>query len=180
MFILKKTVSRFLTSSALVSEEILLVGLYLLWFTRKQRAGKGLVSFGTLLLTASSYFFTANVLLRPVERRFPAFVVASYAEVSTPAPHLIVVLGGEANNDPGVPITSRLSSGQMVRLVEALHLHREFPGSELILSEDAETAERMSQMAQTLGVGQQEILLAAGSRDTEEEARRTAPLVARL
>lgn len=176
MFILKKIVSRFLFPLPL-SLEILVVGLYLLWFTRKQRAGKTLVSFGTLLLAGLSYFFTANMLLHPLERRFPPFIVASHAGVSTPAPHLIVVLGGGANNDPGVPITSRLSSDLMVRLAEGLRLHRDLPGSKLILSGDAEMAERMSQVVQALGVGPQDILLAAGSRDTEEESRRIAPLV---
>jgi uncharacterized SAM-binding protein YcdF (DUF218 family) len=179
MFILKKIVSRFLFPLPL-SVEILLVGLCLLWFTRKQRAGKALVSFGTLLLAGLSCFFTANVLLHPLERRFPPFVVASYIEVSTPAPRLIVVLGGGSNNDPGVLISSRLSPDEMMRLVEGLRLHREFPGSKLILSGDAGMAERMSQVAQILGVGPQDILLAAGSRDTEEETRRIAPLVGQL
>jgi uncharacterized SAM-binding protein YcdF (DUF218 family) len=176
MFTLKKIVSRLLFPLPL-SLEILFVGLYLLRFTRKQRAGKSLVCFGTLLLTGLSYFFTANMLLRPLERRFPPFLVTSNAAVPTPTPHLIVVLGGGANNDPEVPISSRLSSGQTVRLAEGLRLHREFPGSKLILSGDAATAERMSEVAQTLGVGPQDILVAAGSRDTEEEARRIAPLV---
>jgi uncharacterized SAM-binding protein YcdF (DUF218 family) len=176
MFILKKILSRFLFPLPL-SVEILLVGLYLLWFTRKQRAGKALVSLGTLLLTGLSYFFIANALLHPLEHRFPPFAVVSGPGVSTFAPRLIVVLGGGANNDPGVPISSRLSPEQMVRLVEGLHLHREIPGSKLILSGDAGTAERVAQAAQTLGVDPQDILLVAGSRDTEEETRRIAPLV---
>jgi uncharacterized SAM-binding protein YcdF (DUF218 family) len=176
MFILKKIISRFLFPLPLCLE-ILLVGLYLLWFTRRQRAGKTLVSLGTLLLTGLSYFFTANVLLRPLERRFPSFAVTSHATAPTPAPHLIVVLGGGANNDPEVPITSRLSPDLMVRLTEGLRLHREIPGSKLIMSGDAEMVERMAEVAQALGVDRQDVLLAGGSRDTEEETHHIAPLV---
>jgi uncharacterized SAM-binding protein YcdF (DUF218 family) len=176
MFILKKIISRFLFPLPLCLE-ILLVGLYLLWFTRKQRAGKALVSLGTLLLTGLSYFFTANVLLRPLERRFPSFAVTSHATVPIPAPHLIVVLGGGANSDPEVPITSRLSPDLMVRLAEGLRLHREIPGSKLVMSGDAEMVERMAEVAQALGVDRQDVLLAGGSRDSEEETHHIAPLV---
>jgi len=175
MFILKKIISRLLFPLPL-SLEILLAGLYLLWFTRRQRTGKMLVSVGTLLLAGLSYFFTANLLLRPLERRFPPFIVTLHAGVSAPAPHFIAVLGAGANHDPTVPITSRISPDLMVRLAEALRLHRDLPDTKLILSGDTEMAEHMSQVAQALGVGAQDIIMATGSRDTEEEASRIASL----
>ncbi len=176
MFILKKIVSRFLFPLPL-SLEILLVGLYLLWFTRKQRAGKALVTSGTLLLAGLSYFFTANGLLRQLEHRYPPFVLASHAEVSTPGGCFIVVLGGYANYDPAVPTTSRISGAQMVHLAEGLRLHRELPSSKLILSGYAGSADGMSKVAQALGVSRQDILEVTEPRDTEEETRRIAPLV---
>jgi uncharacterized SAM-binding protein YcdF (DUF218 family) len=176
MFLLKKIVSRFLFPLPL-SLEIIFVGLYLLWFTRKQRLGKVLVTFGTLLLTGLSYFFTANGILRPLEHRYPALVMASHVEIPTPC--FIAVLGGYANYDPRVPVTSRISPDQMARLAEGLRLHRELPGSRLILSGNAGSAEGMSMVAQALDVSPQDIILLSQPRDTEDEARHIAPLVGR-
>ncbi|MGD1103403.1 MAG: envelope biogenesis factor ElyC, partial [Terriglobia bacterium] len=75
MFLLKKIVSRFLFPLPL-SLEFLFVGLFLLWFTRRQRAGKALVTCGALLLVGLSNIFTSNALLRPLEQRYPPLVVA--------------------------------------------------------------------------------------------------------
>ena len=53
MFLLKKIVSRFLFPLPL-SLEFLILGLFLLWFTRRQRAGKALVTCGVVLLLGFS------------------------------------------------------------------------------------------------------------------------------
>ncbi len=176
MFALKKIVSRLLFPLPL-SLEIMFLGLYLIWFTRKQRHGKALVTLGVLMLTAMSYFFTANVLIRPLERRYPSVPMALRLDPSTPAPQFVVVLGGYANYDPRIPISSRISAEQMVRFVEGFRLHRELPGSKLILSGDNGSAEGMSQLAQALGVSPQEIIPLPMPRDTEDEAHQVASLV---
>ncbi len=75
MFLMKKIVSRFLFPVPL-SLEFLMVGLFLLWFTRRQRAGKVLVTCGAMLLVGLSNTFISNALLRPLERRYPPLVVA--------------------------------------------------------------------------------------------------------
>jgi len=178
MFLLKKLISRLLFPMPL-SLELIFVGLYLLWFTRRQRAGKVLVTIGALLLTGASYFFVANGLIRPLEHRYPPFTVASGADASRPAVRFIVVLGARANRDPAVPISSRVSGDLMVRLVEALRLHREFPGSTLILSGYNGSAEALTGVAEALGVSPQEIIPTPEPRDTEEEARRVAQIVDR-
>jgi uncharacterized SAM-binding protein YcdF (DUF218 family) len=176
MFLLKKLISRGLFPLPL-SLEIVCVGLYLLWFTRKQRTGKALVTFGTLLLTGLSYFFTANGLLRPLEHRYPPFDMASRGEAALPAVRFIMVLGARANTDPGVPVTSRVSSNLMVRLVEGVRLHRELAGTKLILSGNHGSAEGMAQVAEALGVSPQDVILSPTPRDTEQEAMRVAALL---
>ena len=176
MFLLKKLISRGLFPLPL-SLEILCVGLYLLWFTRKQRTGKALVTLGTLLLTGLSYFFTANGLLHPLEHRYPPLDMTSRGEAALPAVRFIMVLGARANTDPGVPITSRVTSELMVRLIEGVRLHRELPGSKLILSGDNGSAEGMAQVAEALGVSPQDVILSPTPRDTEEEAMCVAPLL---
>ena len=49
----------------------LLVGLYFLWFTRKQKVGKITVTGGVVLLALFSYGLFSNSLLKPLESKFP-------------------------------------------------------------------------------------------------------------
>jgi uncharacterized SAM-binding protein YcdF (DUF218 family) len=176
MYLLKKVISRVLFPVPL-SLEILCVGLYLLWCTRKQRTGKALITFGTMLLAGLSYFFTANVLLRPLEHLYPPLDITSRRVSALPAVKFIMVLGAKASSDPGIPITSRVSPELMVRLIEGVRLHRELPGSKLILSGDNGAAQNMAQVAEALGVSPQDVILSPTPRDTEEEAMRVAPLL---
>ena len=175
MFLMKKIVSRFLFPLPL-SLEFLFVGLFLLWFTRRQRAGKALVTCGALLLVGLSNIFTSNALLRPLEHRYPPLAVV-HAGPGAPAVTFIAVLGGWADDDPDVPITSHISPDLMVRLIEGVRLHREIPGSKLILSGGNDSAEGMTKMAEALGVSAEDILRLSEPRDTEEESQQIAPIV---
>lgn len=175
MFLMKKIVSRFFFPVPL-SLEFLLVGLFLLWFTRRQRAGKMLVTCGMLLLVGLSNVFSSNALLRPLEHRYPPFAVMRTGP-GAPEVTFIAVLGGWANRDPDVPVTSRVSPDLMVRLIEGVRLHREIPGSKLILSGDHDSAESMAAMAEALGVSAQDIMPLPEPRDTEEESQHIAPIV---
>src|SRR5208283_4125778 len=76
MFIMKKIVSRLLFPVPL-SLEFLLVGLFLLWFTRRQRAGKAMVTCGALLFLGLSNIFSSSALLRPLEHHYSPLVVQS-------------------------------------------------------------------------------------------------------
>ncbi|HMD86283.1 MAG TPA: ElyC/SanA/YdcF family protein [Terriglobia bacterium] len=175
MFFVKKIVSRFFFPLPL-SLEFLLVGLFLLWFTRRQRAGRVLVTCGAMLLVGLSNIFTSNALLRSLEHRYSPLVVA-HMGTGAPGVTFIAVLGGGADHDPDVPVTSHLSPGQMVRLIEGVRLHREIPGSRLILSGDYDSAVSMAEVAETLGVNAADILPLPEPRDTEEESQQIAPIV---
>lgn len=175
MFLVKRIVSRFLFPLPL-SLEFLLVGLYLLWFTRWQRAGKVMVSCGVVLLLGFSNPLASNGLLRPLEHRYPPLAV-SPLRAGLPAVSFIAVLGGWADNDPDVPVTSLVSPNLMVRLAEGVRLHREIPLSKLILSGSNDSAGGMTKIAEALGVSAADILQLPQPRDTEEESQQIAPLV---
>jgi uncharacterized SAM-binding protein YcdF (DUF218 family) len=175
MFLMKKIVSRFFFPVPL-SLELLFAGVFLLWFTRKQRAGKALVTAGALLLLGLSNSFTSDVLLRPLEHQYPPLAVG-HIGTGTPATSFIMVLGGWADDDPTVPITSHISPHLMVRLIEGVCLQREIPGSKLILSGNNDSAQGMAVMAQALGVGSADLVRLSEPRDTEEESQQIAPLV---
>jgi len=175
----KKIVSRFLFPVPLCLE-ILVIGLILLCFTRRQKAGKLLVSLGTALLLLVSSNITGAVLLKPLESRFPAILDAP-AEKSV---RYVVVLAGGWSFDPRVTVTSQLGCGSTMRVAEGVRLQRQLPGSKLVLSggrlfgPDA-AAEGMSRFAHELGVPSQNIMLEPESKDTEEEARLLAPILGR-
>ncbi len=175
MFLMKKIVSRFLFPLPL-SLELLFVGLFLLWFTRRQRAGKALVTCAAMLLLGLSNLFTSNALLRPLEHRYPPLAIGQGGAVA-PDVTFIAVLGGWADDDPDVPITSHVSAELMVRLIEAVSLHREIPGSKLILSGGSDSAVGMAKIAEALGVSAKDILPLSEPRDTNEESQQIAPIV---
>ncbi len=175
MFFMKKIISRFLFPVPL-SLEFLFMGLLLLWFTRRQRAGKALVTCGAMLLAGFSNIFISNALLRPLEHRYPPLVI-THIGAGIPAVGFIAVLGGWGDDDPDVSVTSHVSPDLMVRLIEGVHLHREIPRSKLILSGGNDSAEGMTDVAEALGVSAEDILRLSEPRDTEDESRQIAPIV---
>jgi uncharacterized SAM-binding protein YcdF (DUF218 family) len=175
MFLMKKIVSRFFFPLP-VCLEFLLVGLILLWFTRRQRAGKALVSCGALLLLGFSNSFISDALLHPLEHHYPPAPVAPAGAAGSRVT-FIAVLGGYGDRDPDVPLTSDISPDQMVRLIEGVLLYRARPGSRLILSGGSDCAEGMTSLAEALGVRAEDIQTLANPRDTREESGQIAPLV---
>ncbi len=170
MFILKKIIAPLFFPLSL-SLEILLFGLFLLWFTRKQKIGKIVVSVGVLLLTVFSYGAISNTLLRPLEYKYTSLL--SLKDM----PHVkwIVVLGGGHTSDPQIPITSQLSDASTVRLIEGIRLHNMLPESKLILSgggsDPVPNAKVMADVALSVGVDKEDLILESVSKDTKDEAR---------
>ncbi len=176
MFLMKKIISRFFFPIPL-SLEILFAGLILLWFTRRQKAGKVLMTVGAFFLLALSNNSISSALLRPLERRYPALQTSKSAGAPGPNVTYIAVLGGFGNEDPKLPITSHISPDLMVRLIEGIRLDRELPGSKLILSGGKESAGGMTKIAVMLGVPAEDLMQLSDPRDTEEESRQIAPIV---
>ncbi len=176
MYFIKKIVSPFCFPLAL-SLEILFAGLILLWFTRRQKAGKVLITVGAFFLLALSSNSLSSALLHPLERRYPALQGSTFAGAPGANITYIVVLGGSGNEDPNLPITSHISPDLMVRLIEGIRLYRELPGSKLILSGGKESAGGMTRIARMLGVPAEDLMQLSDPRDTEEESRQIAPIV---
>jgi uncharacterized SAM-binding protein YcdF (DUF218 family) len=175
MFLMKKIISRFLFPVPL-SLEFLLVGLFLLWFTRRQRAGKVMVTCGAILLLGFSNIVTSNALLRPLEHSYPRLEVTQ-GETRLSSVRFIAVLGGLGDADPNVPVTSHIFPDLMVRLIEGVRLHRQIPGSKLVLSGGHFSSDGMAKMAEALGVSAEDILQLGEPLDTEAEGQEIAPIV---
>jgi uncharacterized SAM-binding protein YcdF (DUF218 family) len=86
-------------------------------------------------------------------------------------------LGGLGDGDRKVPVTSHVYPDLMVRLIEGVRLHRQIPGSKLVLSGGHYSSGGMAEVAVALGVSGGDILQLGEPRDTEEESEEMAPIV---
>jgi uncharacterized SAM-binding protein YcdF (DUF218 family) len=158
---------------------LLLAGLLLLWFTKRQKAGKILVSAGVFILIIATCGPASDVLLNELEEEYSPIATS---ELPGSSPRWIIVLGGGHTIDPRLPATSQLAESSLARLVEGIRLQRLFPDSKLLLSggpgEAAEpVAQTMSRAAQALGVAASDIVLEDVSKNTAEEAALVAPMI---
>lgn len=172
LFVLKKVIAQF-TQPLPAATLLMLIGLGLLWFTRRQKIGKILASLGLLALLLASNNVLPYRLLAPLEAEYPVF------DTSQPLPEdpaYIVVLGSGHMPDPALTAASRLSERALVRVVEGVRLHRAYPQSTLIvaggvLATSAPEAESMALAAEELGVPAAKIIRESQSLDTDDQAR---------
>jgi uncharacterized SAM-binding protein YcdF (DUF218 family) len=172
MFLFKKIFSRLFFPIPLCLE-ILLLGMFFLIFTKKQRIGKVIVLVGILFLGLISTDFVPDRLLLSLERQYPKFEksMAQGKDVKW-----IVVLGAGVLQDSSLPISSRLNDAAMFRTIEALRIHEMFPRTTLLLSgggekDELSSARGMARLVLSLGWGVTDIILEERPRDTAEEAR---------
>jgi uncharacterized SAM-binding protein YcdF (DUF218 family) len=175
LFVLRKIVSLLLLPFN-VSLFSIICGLLLL-FTRRQRAGKILISFGLLLLLIFSLPPVSNRLIGSLESDYKPLQERAMAGSNV---RWIVVLGGGHNSSR--PAGSQLSSSSLARVTEAVRIYRLQPGIKMILSGGAvfdplPNAEAMASTARIFGVKEGDIVLESESMDTEAEARLLAPIL---
>ncbi len=158
---------------------LLLTGLILQWFTRRQKTGKIIASVGTALLLLFSYSCGTDRLLRSLERQYPPVAVESLRDGGI---RWIVVLGGGTSTDPDIPPVSRMSESSLAHLIEGRRLHRQLPSSKIILSGGrvfgmGSDAEAMRDLAIQLGAAPENLIAEASSSDTETQAQNVGKIV---
>jgi uncharacterized SAM-binding protein YcdF (DUF218 family) len=108
MFIIKKLLSAFMMPMTL-GLGIVAAGLILLWFTRRQRAGRIVVTVGFGVLTLFSYRGVADLFLTPLEHDFHPLLVDGRSDpldARARQARWIVVLGGGHSLDSTLPPTA--------------------------------------------------------------------------
>jgi len=166
-FTIKKIISAFLMPLPLLILT-LLIGFFILCFTKKQKTGKIIIGFGIFLVILFGCSLFTDSLISPLEQAYP-----KYEKTDIPVKY-VVVLGGGYNFNSQLPPSSRLSRPSLSRLVEGITIYRENPGSVLIFSGYAgrskkSNAEGMADVAISLGVPKKDIILEKSPRDTHEE-----------
>jgi uncharacterized SAM-binding protein YcdF (DUF218 family) len=182
MFLLKKIIGPLLLPVPFCSL-LIIAGLVLLWATRRQKAGKLLVSAGSLFLILFGYGLSTKWLLSPLERQYPPILnAASATPKESPPVKWVIVLGGGGSYSSKLPSPSQLSNASLMRLLEGIRLHRQIPGSKLIVSEgnifgSGPVADIMGKVAEDFGVKKEDLVLESQSQDTESQAVLILPIV---
>ena len=171
MFLFKKLLTNSLMPLSL-TVLLLVIGLLLLWFSRRQLLGKTLVTMGVMLLLALGYGWGFSPALKALEREYPPVVDAS----NLAGLKWVVVLGGGTSSDAALPLETRLSDASLARLVEGVRLYRQMPGAKLLVSGGSvfgygSDADAMQALAIGLGVNPADIVLDMESPDTETQAK---------
>ncbi len=178
VFILKKIISQMLMPLPVVLE-LLIAGLILLWFTKKQLAAKIVISLAALLLMISGFGILSDRLLARLEHMYPPVDIQAARQTGV---KWVVVLGGSHVTDPDLPLTGVLTPETQARLNEGIRILRRIPHAKLLLSggsafDPRSDAEVMAGLAVDLGVDPGDIVLEDESLDTDDEARLIRPMV---
>jgi uncharacterized SAM-binding protein YcdF (DUF218 family) len=182
LFLLKKFISPFFQPLSIVLV-LLVSGLILIWMTKKKNLGRIIITLGTIVLLIACYGFLADLLVVSLENRYLPLLDVKYIQNAKDI-KWIVVLGGGALPDPRLPLSSQLGPSSLTRLLEGIRLHRQLPGSRLILSggavfQDAPESETLAKTALLMGVNENDMVRENKSLDTSDQAKLISRIVGR-
>jgi len=169
-FILSKTLgvlllpTNFLIVLAVIGAVLSLTGF--------ARAGRRIMIAAILLLALAAFSPLGNLLLYPLESRFPAWNAAQGA------PDGIVVLGGPIDPDLSLAHDVPVIRAAPDRIVAAAALARKYPnakivfsgGSSSLISSEAREADYATTVFESLGVDKARLIMDRASRNTYENA----------
>ncbi len=148
---------------------LIAIGLLLVWFSRWQKTGKGIITASWLILLLLSLQPVADKMLKPIEDSYPTWRGGEKV-------NYIVILGGGYTWDDAWAPSSNLINNSLPRLNEGIRLWHQNPGSKLIFTGAAaktnpvSTAEAGARVAESLGIPRSDIITLDSPKDTEEEA----------
>lgn len=156
---------------------LLVLGL-LLCATRLARLGRRLLIAAIVLLVICGFSPLGNLLLYPLESRFPPW------DPSAGAPDGIIVLGGSIDADLSVAHGTAVVRSAPDRILVAAALARRYPnariiftgGSANLISNDAREADHAAAIFESLGVDKARLVMERASRNTYENALFTKAL----
>jgi uncharacterized SAM-binding protein YcdF (DUF218 family) len=176
-FVLSKTLGVML----MPTNFLLVLGLAgaLLLVSRFAALGRKLLVVSVVLLAICGFSPLGNILLYPLEQRFPPW------DTARGAPDGIIVLGGAVEADlsvaHGVPVTK----GAADRMIAGAALARRYPDARIVftggnanlISNDAKEADYASEIFASLGIPKARMIMERLSRNTQENAEFTKSLV---
>ena len=177
-FVLSKTIGvMLLPTNFLIG--LGLIGAILL-ATRFARAGRRIVVTALVLLAIAGFSPLGNLLLYPLEQRFPPWVPGQSA------PDGIIILGGSIDPDLSIAHDTTVVRSAPDRITAAAGLAHRYPnarivftgGSSNLISNDAKEADFAAALFESLGVSASRLTMERSSRNTQENAEFTRALAA--
>ena len=152
----------------------------ILMFTRFASLGRKLVIGAVLLLIVCGLSPLGNLLLYPLEQRFPPW------DASRSAPDGIIVLGGSIEADLSTAHGAPVVRSSPDRLFAAAALAHRYPkarvvfsgGSGNLISNDAREADFAGAVFESLGIDKSRLIMERASRNTQENAQFSKALLA--
>jgi uncharacterized SAM-binding protein YcdF (DUF218 family) len=152
----------------------------ILMFTRFAALGRKLVIAAVLLLVICGLSPLGNLLLYPLEQRFPPW------DASRGAPDGIIVLGASIEADLSTAHGSPVVRSSPDRLIAAAALAHRYPkarvvfsgGSANLISNDAREADFAGAVFESLGIDKSRLIMERASRNTQENAQFSKALLA--
>jgi uncharacterized SAM-binding protein YcdF (DUF218 family) len=177
-FVLSKTLGLML----LPSNFLIGIGLIgaLLLATRWERLGRKLLIASIVLLAICGFSPLGNLLLYPLEQRFPPW------DAARGAPDGIVVLGASIDSDLSAAHGTAVIHSSPDRIIAAAALAHKYPnarllysgGSANLLSNDAREADFAGAVFESLGIAKSRLIMERRSRNTQENAEFSRALAA--
>jgi uncharacterized SAM-binding protein YcdF (DUF218 family) len=177
-FVLSKTLGYLMLPTNLLIG-IGLLGVILL-ATRLASFGRKLAIFALVLLAISAFSPLGNLLLYPLEARFPPW------DAARGAPDGIIVLGASIEADLSAEHGTPVVRSSPDRIIAAAALAHRYPnarvvfsgGSGNLISNDAREADYAGAIFESLGIAKSRLIMERRSRNTQENAEFSKVLVA--
>lgn len=175
LFVFRNVVARLLFPLTL-SLGLLMVGVGMLWFSKKQATARLFVTLVLGLLVLASLGDVGDALLLTLESQFAPVLDARALDQTGPERiKWVVVLNGGYSEDDSLPPSARPGKETLMRLAEGIRLQKQLDAARLLVTleifgyED-DSAELFAQLASDLGVDPARFAFTRGGRDTREEA----------
>jgi uncharacterized SAM-binding protein YcdF (DUF218 family) len=170
-FMLSKTIGFFALPSNLVAT-LAVVGVILL-FTRFRRAGRFLATLGVVLLLLAGLSPLGNMLIYPLEHRFPPW------DALRGAPAGLVVLGGAISPDVSAAHDTPALTEAAERITAIAELAKKYPAARIIYSggnarllyAQANEADYALQLLESFGIARERLAAEDKSRNTVQNAQ---------
>jgi uncharacterized SAM-binding protein YcdF (DUF218 family) len=156
------------------------LGGVVLLFTRFASAGRKLVIASIVLLAICGFLPLGNMLLVPLEQRFPPW------DDTRGAPDGIVVLGGSIDPELSAAHGVTVFKGSVDRIIAAAALAHRYPNTRIVFSggsanlvsdDSAKEADYAVSVFERLGVAKNRLTVERRSRNTQENAEFSKALV---
>lgn len=144
------------------------IGLYF-WQRGHPLRAKKIIVFAIFWISLLSYPPFSALLLTPLEKSYPKVHFAQTV------PKYIHVLGSGHTSNRDIPLSSELSLVSLARVAEGVSIYNRYPEMTMIFSgygknDPVSNARKNAEMALSMGVKPEKILLLENAKDTYQEA----------